>query len=172
MKAGNTVFKTEWFAVEELPHSMGKSDKPFYRISCSDWVGILALTSDDKIILVRQFRPALGTFTLELPSGYINSGEAPEEAVARELLEETGFVCSSVINTGALKALSSRINNTLWVFYGEGARLSGSRKKEDEEIEVVLVTPHEFIRMVTNGEFTEATGLTAYFLAALKGYSG
>lgn len=169
MKEGNTVFETEWFSIDELPYDAGKSGRPFYRISCKDWVEILALTADNKIILVRQFRLALGTFTLELPSGYIDSGETPEEAVERELLEETGFVCSQVINIGALKALSSRINNTLWVFCGKEARLTGLKRKEDEETEVTLVTQDEFKEMVTNGEFVQATGLAAYFLCALNG---
>jgi len=169
MKAGNRVFETEWFAIDELPHETGKAGKPYYRISSKDWVEILALTTDNKVILVRQFRPALGTFTLELPSGYIDSGETPEEAVTRELLEETGFVCSRVVSTGALRAIPSRIDNTLWVFCGQEARLIDSKKKDDEGIEVVLVTQDEFKKMITSGEFVEATGLAAYFLCALKG---
>lgn len=170
MKAGNTVFKTEWFSVDELFYDTAKSGQPYYRISCKDWVEILALTADNKIILVRQFRPALGTFTLELPSGYIDSGETPEEAAVRELLEETGYVCSRVINTGALRAIPSRIDNRLWVFYGQEARLTDSKKKDDEGIELVLVTQDEFKEMVAKGEFVEATGLAAYFLGALKEY--
>jgi len=170
VKVGNPVFETDWFSIDELPYDASKSGKPFYRMSCNDWVEILALTADDKIILVRQFRPALGNFALELPAGSVDNGESGKEAVERELVEETGFVCSLVINIGALKTVSSRINNTLWVFYGKEARLTASKGNEDREIEVVLVTQDEFKKLIADGKFVESAGLATYLLCQLYGY--
>ncbi|MGC9131712.1 MAG: NUDIX hydrolase, partial [Pyrobaculum sp.] len=52
-------------------------------------VGVLAVV-DGKAVLVRQFRPALRSWTLEIPAGTLDGGESPEEAAVREMVEETG----------------------------------------------------------------------------------
>jgi 8-oxo-dGTP pyrophosphatase MutT (NUDIX family) len=57
------------------------------------------------ILLVRQFRPAMNAFCLELPAGFIDAGETPSEAALRELKEETGFI-GSVFHVGTPQALS------------------------------------------------------------------
>ncbi|AFA39831.1 ADP-ribose pyrophosphatase [Pyrobaculum oguniense TE7] len=58
-------------------------------------VTVLALHDGD-VLFVRQYRPALGRYTLELPSGVVADGETPEDAAARELEEETGFKPTSL----------------------------------------------------------------------------
>ncbi|MFC2020410.1 NUDIX hydrolase [Chloroflexota bacterium] len=166
MKVARKVFETEWFSVDEIPYEPGK---PYYRISSRDWVEILAVTGENKVILVRQFRPALDIYTLELPSGYVNDGETLEEAAKREFQEETGFVCHRMIVVGDLKAMPSRINNKLWIFYGENASPVNGEIRGEDGIEIVTVTVDEFERMATKGEFTEAAGLAAYLLCQLKG---
>ena len=73
--------------------------------SVSDWdvhdpsfrtVAVLALTEDDRVVLVRQFRPGPGEVLWELPGGIVDDGEGLEEAAARELLEETGYQAGGV----------------------------------------------------------------------------
>jgi len=56
-----------------------------------DWVNVVALTHDDRIVLIRQFRFGTEQVTLEIPGGIIDPGEAPLFAAQRELLEETGY---------------------------------------------------------------------------------
>ncbi|MEM1903303.1 MAG: NUDIX hydrolase, partial [Pyrobaculum sp.] len=60
-------------------------------------VAILAV-KDGRVILVRQFRPALGLWTLEIPAGTLESGESPEEAAVREMVEETGYMPLKLIH--------------------------------------------------------------------------
>ena len=85
----------EWEAVE--------------RIGADGVVIIAAITLDDKILLIRQYRPALDSYILELPAGLIEPGEAPAYACKRELVEETGYwsdeiipLSAGVISTGVL----------------------------------------------------------------------
>lgn len=55
-------------------------------------VGVLALTPEGSLVMVRQFRPGPDRVVLNLPGGFVDAGETPEQAAARELAEETGYV--------------------------------------------------------------------------------
>lgn len=64
----------------------------FYLLDCPDWVNVIALTEDNKIILVEQYRQGSDTIELEIPGGMIDPGDGdPIKAGLRELREETGF---------------------------------------------------------------------------------
>src|SRR3954447_7649294 len=63
----------------------------YYAIGQPDYVVALAVTPRSRVLLVRQYRPAIERFSLELPAGMIDRGEDPSAAVTRELLEETGY---------------------------------------------------------------------------------
>ena len=70
-------------ATMESPHT--GSAHPFYRIESPAWVNVVALTPQDELVMVRQFRHGPRVVTLEIPGGIVDPGEAPEEAAAREL---------------------------------------------------------------------------------------
>lgn len=165
----DTVFKTEWFSIDAVPYGT-EGERPYYRLSCGDSVSIIARTEGGQIILIRQYRPAIGDFTLEPPSGYVDDGESSEEAVKRELLEETGFTCRSVELLGSLRICPSRINNRLHVFFGRDAKRTGGVATEDTNTELVLVTPDEFKKMILDGKYTEVAGIAMFYLAQARGY--
>lgn len=163
------VFETEWFSIDAIPYE-SPNKKPYYRLSCNDSVCIIAKTVDNKLILVRQYRPAIGEFTLEFPSGYVDEGESAEEAIKREFTEETGFVCESVSCMGSLRIAPSRLNNTVHVFFGEEARRCGEKGHQDKGIELLLVPQGEFKKLIVDGAYLETGGMAMYLLAHLKGY--
>lgn len=163
----NIVFETEWFTIDAVPY--GDSGEPYYRLSCSDSVSIIAKTSDGKIILVRQYRPAVACFTYEFPSGYVDDNESNKKAMGRELEEETGYRCRRMTCMGALKIVPSRINNTLYVFFGKGAELMSDRKT-DGDTELVLVTPDEFKNMILSSEWVDSSSVAMFQMAQLNGY--
>ena len=163
------IWETEWFSIEAVPNQ-SSSDRPYFRLSMNDSVEIMAVTPEKKIILVRQFRPALGISMLELPAGLVDPGELCEEAIIRELREETGYVCDALTYLGSFRIAPSRINNALHFFFGEGARTMDVKRERDGDIEVVLVTQDEFSKLILDGEFLEVAGITSYFLSRLKGF--
>lgn len=75
---------------------------PFYRIESPAWVNVVALTPDDELVMVRQFRQGSRVVTLEIPGGLVDPGESPEAAAARELIEETGYRAGRLASLGSL----------------------------------------------------------------------
>jgi ADP-ribose pyrophosphatase len=84
------VYKTKLFSLERFKDRK-LSDTYFYRISGPDSVTIFPLLDDGRIVLERQYRPAIRKYIYELPAGCIDDGETPAHAAARELEEETGY---------------------------------------------------------------------------------
>lgn len=162
------VFETEWFSIEATSDKF-PNNKPYYRLSCADSVIMLAVTEEQKIILVRQFRPALGVYTLEFPAGYVDKGESAIKAVKREFYEETGFVCKSVIPMGSYKLAPSRINNNLHFFFGKAIKTKHEIKSSGQ-IEVVLVTEDKLKQLIIEEQLLEVTGAAIYLSAKLHGF--
>ena len=68
-----------------------QQEHKFYVAEFPDWANIIALTPDNHVVLIRQYRHGSDRFEVELPGGCIDPGEAPLDAAVRELLEETGY---------------------------------------------------------------------------------
>ncbi len=161
------VFETEWFTIDELPDQYKK--KPYYRLNCEDSVAIIALTPDKKMIMIRQFRPVIGSSLIEWPAGGIDKKESPFRAIQRELLEETGYKCDSLAHIGSHYVFPSRISSTVHAFLGRGARLVDGKKGE-KDIEVILLDEKQFEKLITKtGHLVAAPAIAFYYLAKVKG---
>src|SRR5471030_1649911 len=73
----------------EMPD--GRIVDEYFVLEYPNWVNAVAVTEEDKILFVRQYRHAAGIESLEIPGGVIDGDEAPIDAMRRELLEETGY---------------------------------------------------------------------------------
>jgi ADP-ribose pyrophosphatase len=122
------------------------------------------MTETEEIILVKQFRPALNQYTLEFPSGFIDEAETPEEAAARELYEETGFVCRALNSLCKGRIMMNRHNSRVFAFYGTGA-VKHPEFEGKEDFEVVLVTSADFKALVLSGEFEQLAAIALLVLA-------
>ncbi|MBW7961888.1 NUDIX hydrolase [Bradyrhizobium sp. BR 10261] len=87
-------------------------EETYYAIAQPDYVAVLAVTPDSRVPLVRQYRPAIQRFSLELPAGIVDPDEDPLETARRELLEETGYHTVSIERIGQCATCSSRISVT------------------------------------------------------------
>ena len=110
------LFSDLWFKVRkdkcEAPD--GKIIDPYYVYEFPNWVTALPVTEDGKIIMERQYRHALGEVCLELPGGCVDDTDKNfEEAIARELLEETGYSFPSYEYLGKISANPSTNNNLM-----------------------------------------------------------
>lgn len=169
MSQGDIVFETEWFNVERLSSYVneGQRDAPYYRINAPDGLIMLALTEKNEIILVKQFRPALGRHTIELPAGAIDPDENPAEAATRELLEETGYVCEYLTSLGEGQLYSNRLNSRLFAFLGSGATRHPSYVTK-ENIQPLLVSPIQMKNLILANEVEQYPALALLVLADWK----
>ena len=157
-----TVFKTEWFSVEEenFPDLKHFSGKPFYRIIPPNGVIIFAMTPENKIILVRQYRPALDKTTLEFPCGAVEGSEDWEIAARRELLEETGYRADQFQYLGVGRFMLNRSTAKEHMYVARNAVLEKERTSHEDEIsEVILIEPQELKRLTLAGEFEHFAAL-------------
>ena len=161
-----TVFATPWFQVLTAPAPRG--GKPHYVIQGADFVVIVALTPQNQILLVRQFRVAVAETTLELPAGHVDPGETPEQAARRELLEETGYEADTFKLLGNLSPSVARFTNRMWCFFAADAR-PALRTRASREAGVDLILYERGVRaLIDEKEFYSAPSCAALLLATLQ----
>jgi len=160
------VFDTKWFRVVEESQESGD---PFYMLELPDYVSVIALTPRRELLLVRQHRPVAGRETLELPSGHVDSGEQPEAAARRELLEETGFDAPNLELLGTLIPDVGRLANRLWCYFAADVRPSTSRHEREPGVALVQLPEREALQRATDGTIDHALNLAPLFLALATG---
>lgn len=109
---------------------------PYWVMHLPDWVAVLAVTPDERVVLVRQWRQAARRWVLEPPGGVIDEGD-PVAAALRELREETGYAAAQARYVGAMFSDPSRNTNRLHVVVAEGVTLAGAPEREASEEMVV-----------------------------------
>lgn len=129
----------------------------FYVIHAGDWVNVVGTTTNDEILLVRQYRYGIGDFTWEVPGGVIERGEDSVAAGERELQEETGFIGSGARKIGVCRPNPAIFNNTCHFVSIDKIREDHPTDwDEHEEIETKLVPVDEVLAMLRQGAFSHA----------------
>ncbi|MHB9149498.1 MAG: NUDIX domain-containing protein [Thermoleophilia bacterium] len=141
----------------------------FVVLESMDWVAVVALTEDGRLVLVRQFRHGLREVTLELPGGLIDPGMTPEQAARAELRQETGYGGGEWTELGRLAPLPAVFTNQMHVFLARGVRLQGDPEPDPaEDIAIELVLVEDARGMVARGEIVHAPMVGALFLWELS----
>jgi ADP-ribose pyrophosphatase len=160
------AFATPWFQI--LAKTMTPDEAPYYSLRLPDYSAIVAITGDQRILAVRQYRPAVERYTIELPSGLVDPGESPAEAAGRELLEETGYQAGDVEVLGPMEPDTGRLGNQIWSCVSTGVRRVPGREPE-HGIEVLTYSPAELARATASGEFRHALHVAILMMAVLRG---
>ncbi|MEZ4484558.1 MAG: NUDIX hydrolase [Syntrophotaleaceae bacterium] len=125
-----------------------------------DWVTISAVTPDERIVVVRQYRFGVAGFTAELPAGLVNPGEPHRDAAVRELREETGYTSDDWVYLGWVQPNPAYQNNRLHQWLARDARLTSPQELDDgEDVEVSVLTTDQVRREVAEGRFRNSLAL-------------
>ena len=122
---------------------------------------ILPFTADGRLVLARQYRYAVGDFLWEVPAGHIYSGESPEEAARRELVEETGYYAHHLQKLLDFYPAPGFTDERMHLFRATQLEEREPRPEEDENIEVRLFDVEEARRMIVAREIRDAKTLVA-----------
>jgi ADP-ribose pyrophosphatase len=163
------VARTRIFTVEsvDFQHPRRAQPQDFFVINAPDWVNVVALTSDGRLVLVRQFRYGSNEFSLEIPGGVIDPGEDPIAAGIRELREETGYVGRNARLLGSVRPNPAMQNNRCHLVLVEDARPDAKLDWDpDEEFEITVVPVDEVYALAYRGDISHAMVLDALLLFA------
>ena len=153
--------------VEFAPPEGGPA-RPFHVLSAPDWVNVIPLTDEGRVVLVRQFRFGIEAETLEIPGGMCDPGESPEAAALRELREETGCEARSVEAIGWVHPNPPLQTNRCHSFVARGLTRSAPSPDPGERIAVVEVEAGEIPSLIREGRISHALVLAAFHLASLR----
>lgn len=142
----------------------------YHSLAQADYVTIVALTPSRKVPLVRQFRPAVGALTWELPGGLLEPGESPEACCRRELREEAGLWALTVQALGAGFPDTGRLENRIHAFAVQAAEPQPGFVPE-RGVALTLVSIDELRARILDGSFGHQLHLAALALAELRGFS-
>lgn len=144
--------------------------RDFYVVGAPDWINVVPLRDDGRVVMIRQYRFGVEGFTLEIPGGMCDGDEGPEEAARRELLEETGYTARSIRPLGWVHPNPALQTNRCHSFLALGVEPTDApRTDPDEFIEQELVPLTEIPRLVREGAITHALVVAAFHLLSLSG---
>lgn len=151
----------------DLQNGVIKDD--YYVLEYPNWVNAIAVTKEHKIILVRQYRHGAGIISLEVPGGVIDGDESPEEAIKRELLEETGYSFdSSELIASTYPNPATANNMTFTYLLLGGVKTHVQHLDEHEILEVEEYSIDDVKKLLEDNKIAQALHCTALFYGLMK----
>lgn len=165
------LVKEKWatLRVDTCKLQNGTVKDDYYVLEYPDWANAIALTKDNKILMVRQYRHAGDIISLELPGGVVDAGEAPEEGIRRELREETGYTFGSCERIATLFANPATANNRTYTYLlKDGVKTQDQELDEHEILQVEEYTIAEVKAMLAANQIDQALHAAALLYGLLK----
>lgn len=141
----------------ELEDAQGKARGHAFTLEASDWCNVVAVTPDERLVLVWQYRFGSGALSLEIPGGVIDPGETPEQAARRELREETGYEADDLEELLSVEPNPALQSNRCFTFLARNARpVASTAFDPQEELETVLVAAARVGDLLDGGQVTHS----------------
>lgn len=126
-------------------------------------VGVLAITPENKIVLVKQFRKALEQTILEIPAGKLEKNEQPIECAIRELKEETGYIASNITQIARFYTSPGFANELIYLYEARGLIKGEIALDFDEFVELEEFTLQEVMDLINDGKIIDAKTLVSIY---------
>ncbi len=158
------VCKTTIFSVHQLKIKPDQKDETadFFVLKAPEWTNVIALTPENQIVLVEQYRAGIHEPSLEIPGGVVDPGEEPLQAAKRELLEETGFRSGNWKPIGKTSSNPAIFTNYTHLYLAENCeKVQDQQTDGNEDIRIHLMSLNEFLNLVKNGTVHHSLVLAA-----------
>ncbi len=121
----------------------------------------------DKIILIKQYRHAVGEYVWEIPAGTFDKDEDPLECAKRELLEETGYIANFWEKLGEITPVPAYSDERIHVFFAANLVKEAQNLDRDELLQVYTLKVPDVLRMIHKGEIKDSKTIASIFIATL-----
>lgn len=137
----------------------------FYVLEAQDWINVIPVTPEGKIVFIHQFRHGTEAVTLEIPGGIVDDADGdPAVAARRELLEETGYAAGDIIHIGSVEPNPAFLNNQCHTYLAldahwvQAPEFDGAEDIAVEEFDLAAVPD-----LIRNGRITHALVVAAFY---------
>lgn len=152
--------------IEHMEVKVGqKGWHPYQIIRHPGGVAVLPLHDDGTVTLIRQLRPAVEEFLMELPAGRLAPEESPEECGRRELHEETGLSAERFHPLGSIHPTPGICDERIYLFLATGLTQGAAEPEAYEEIETIRIPFAEALALAEAGAITDSKTVAALFRA-------
>jgi 8-oxo-dGTP pyrophosphatase MutT (NUDIX family) len=172
-KLGNEeIFWHPLFGLERQIVASGDQRQEVIVVKAPDWVNVIPVLSDGRVVLIRQWRYGISAPCLEIPGGMIDPEENADEAAARELLEETGYNARKMKPLGITHPNPAFLSNQLTTYLATDLDLVEPEREEfgveDEQITVEPTPMSEIPGLIREGAITHALVIAAFHLLEVE----
>jgi ADP-ribose pyrophosphatase len=144
----------------------GEIVDPYFVVELPPSACALAITEDNEVVMVKQYRHPIGETIIELPGGFIDDGEDPAKAIERELMEETGYSFSSYKYLGKIAANPGVLSGYTHLFLARGGKkVSTQHLDSNEEIDIIIMPLEQVRELLYKNEIVQGLHVSCLFYA-------
>jgi ADP-ribose pyrophosphatase len=125
---------------------------------------IVALSEDNEVILIRQYRHAIGNYIWEIPAGTLDPDEPPEKCAQRELMEETGYAANKFEKLGEITPVPGYSDERIHIFVATDLTAVRQNLDEDELLQVHEIKIDRVMEMMSDGSIQDSKTLAGLFM--------
>ncbi len=129
---------------------------------------MVPLLDDGKVVLIKQYRHAVGEFLWEIPAGTLEPDEEAIECARRELVEETGYEASSFDKLAEILPAPGYTDEHIHIFLATGLTLADQKLEDDEVLALQPMAFRTALEMITKGEIQDAKTIAGLLLTSMK----
>lgn len=137
----------------------------FFVLDANDWVNIIPITPQERVVFVHQYRHGTESITLEVPGGMVDAQDAtPAVSARREMQEETGYDATEIIYLGRVEPNPAFLNNRCYTFLALNVeRVMAPTFDGAEDIAVEEIALQDVPALIGNGRITHALVVAAFY---------